>query len=148
MKKVFVIHGRDYENLSALQTVLTDDFGMQPVVLKELPDAGLSVIEKFEKAAADCCHAVVLLSPDDHSVSPEGDRVWQPRQNVVFELGWFCGKLGRNCITWLCKEGTHLPSDFNMVMTQKFTEHVTEDTLLNALERELRPHGVSRSPSS
>jgi len=104
MNKVFVIHGRDEENLKSLKTLLINEFGMHPVILKELPDIGLSVIEKFEKAAVECCHAIVLLTPDDNTESPEGVREWQPRQNVAFELGWFCGRHGRGKITWLCKK--------------------------------------------
>ncbi len=39
MREVFVIHGRDLDNLSALKTVLAEKFGTRPIVLKELPDA-------------------------------------------------------------------------------------------------------------
>lgn len=68
-------NGRDFEHLSALKIVLTDESGTHPVILTELRDSGLSLIDKFEKAAAECCHAVVLLSPDEYSRSPEGDHV-------------------------------------------------------------------------
>ena len=113
---------------------------MEPVVLKEIADAGRSVIEKFEEVASECCHAVVLLTPDDHSQVKNGEPPsWQPRMNVAFELGWFCAKSGRRGITWLCKEGTVLPSDFNMVITQKFNSKVSEDETEAALHRELSP---------
>lgn len=132
-----MIHGHDEVNLELLKEMLRNTFSLAPVVLKELPDAGLTVIEKFERAAEECCHAVVLLTPDDHTQSQEGKSSWQPRQNVAFELGWFCARLGRSGITWLCKEGTVLPSDFNMVMTQTFSVHVSEKKTVEAMNREL-----------
>jgi predicted nucleotide-binding protein len=59
--------------------------------------------------------AIVLLSPEDIGgaaapsvVDPQRHRA---RQNVVLELGWFVGKLGRSRVCALKKGEVELPSD-------------------------------------
>ena len=141
--KVFVIHGRDEENLQSLKTVLRERFGLIPVVMKEQPDGGLTLIEKFERLAEQCCFAVVLLTPDDHVlVDPEGEGTWQPRGNVLFELGWFCARLHRERILFLCRRGTHLPSDFSAVMQKVFIQSVDEPDVVGKMEMEFRSQNI------
>jgi predicted nucleotide-binding protein len=38
---------------------------------------------------------------------------FRARQNVVFEMGYFIGKLGRNKVALLYENGVELPSDIN-----------------------------------
>lgn len=149
MKKVFIIHGHDHRNLRELVEIIERDLGLETVVLHEEPSGGDTVIEKFERLARECCYAVVLLTPDDHvgprswwpmRRTPHG--VWQPRPNVVFELGWFCGRLGRDHVLFLCKNGTRLPSDFNHVMQTIFEESVMEPGVLEEMKREMIHAGV------
>jgi len=61
---------------------------------------------------------VVILSPDD-----VGGRVTDPqttkpraRQNVILELGFFCGVLGRASVLALRKGNVEIPSDFDGVV--------------------------------
>lgn len=144
-KKVFVIHGHDEENLERLKAVLQQRFGLRPVLLREEPDAGMTLIEKFELLAEQSCFAVVLLTPDDHiQMEPGGICEWQPRPNVLFELGWFCGRLGRPGVLFLCKEGTHLPSDFSAVMQKKFHVFVDEPSVVKQMAREFAHKGIIR----
>src|SRR5882672_12504549 len=95
LQRIFVVHGRDEEVRRALVAFLKD-LGKEPIVLTELPSGGRTVIEKFEHYAAGVDYAVVLLTPDDlgglRSAKPEQRA--RARQNVLFELGYFVGKLG------------------------------------------------------
>ena len=111
--------------------------------MKEQPDRGMTLIEKFERLAEQCCFAVMLLTPDDHVlVDPEGKGEWQPRGNVLFELGWFCGRLHRERILFLCRRGTHLPSDFSAVMQKVFIESVDEADVVGKMEVEFRSQKI------
>ena len=58
--------------------------------------------------------AIILLTPDDvGALSTSSDKLLpRARQNVVFELGYFIGKLGRNRVCVLHAEQIELPSDF------------------------------------
>jgi predicted nucleotide-binding protein len=67
---------------------------------------GRTVIEKFEQCA-DVGFAVVLLTPDD----PLTNGAMRARQNVILELGYFIGKLGRARVCALKKGHMEIPSD-------------------------------------
>jgi len=59
--------------------------------------------------------AVVLLTPDDigGSKSSDPDKLEaRARQNVILELGFFVGKLGRKHVCALYKGPLDLPSDY------------------------------------
>jgi predicted nucleotide-binding protein len=110
---VFVVHGHDEEMKRAIARTLSR-LGLQPLILHEQPNQGKTLIEKFERSA-DVQFAVILLSPDDlgyvKTVSSEHARA-RPRQNVILELGYFGGKLTRERVFALKREGDlELPND-------------------------------------
>jgi hypothetical protein len=94
---IFVVHGRDGEAKAQVQLFL-ERASLQSVVLHEQASGGRTINEQFEEHAGAAGFAVVLLTPDDvgdPTVSgPDASRP-RARQNVVLELGWFAGKLGR-----------------------------------------------------
>lgn len=91
--------------------------GLNPIILHEQANQGKTVIEKFEQHAA-VSYAIALLTPDDVGASNVGRERLQPRprQNVLFEFGYFIGKLGRGCVCGLVKEGVEIPSDYSGVL--------------------------------
>lgn len=116
--EIFVVHGRD---LGAKDTVarFLEQVKIKPVVLQELPDLGKTVIEKFEYYAGPSGFAIVLLTPDDTgALKGEGNSTKsRARQNVIFELGYFVGKLGRNRVRVLTKgEEVEILSDYSGVI--------------------------------
>lgn len=111
--RVFIVHGRDEEMKHHVARTLTQ-LHLVPVILHEQPNRGRTIIEKFVEEASDVGFAIVLFSPDDegHRIG-EAELVPRARQNVILELGFFFGKLGRGKIVVLYKdiEGFDLPSD-------------------------------------
>jgi predicted nucleotide-binding protein len=93
--KVFVVHGHDEAARLAVAGFL-QKIGLEAITLQDQPDQGLTIIEKFEAYAREVGFAVVLLTPDDvvGAVSASSP-MSRARQNVIFELGYFVGKLGR-----------------------------------------------------
>ena len=112
---VFVIHGHDEAAKSTVARFL-DRLDLEPVILAEQPSEGKTIIEKFE-SHADVGYAVALLTPDDVG-SRQGDDAIQPRarQNVVFELGYFIGRLGRQRVCALTKGQPEIPGDYSGVV--------------------------------
>ena len=111
---VFIVHGHDVANTLRLRTLLKERFDLHPTILSEEPGKGRTVIEKFEEEASKAAFAFALVTPDD-LVSIAGVQRSQARPNVVFELGWFCGRLGRERICILFREGTSIHSDLDGV---------------------------------
>lgn len=139
-ENVFVIHGRDEAKWRELKDVLKSEFRLNPIVLLEQPDDGCkTVIEKFEHYAQTCSYAIAVFTPDDE-VTADGDTYLQARPNVIYELGWFCGRLGRPGVMLLLKEGTSLFSDFGGIMQKRFTQHISEKVI--EIKRDLIAAGV------
>jgi len=119
-RKVFVVHGHDDGAREAVARFL-EKIDFTPIILHEQPNQGRTIIEKFE-AHADVGFAVVLLTPDDMGSPREGAQQPQPRarQNVVLELGYFIGKLGRDHVCAIKSGELEMPSDILGVVWTPF----------------------------
>ena len=124
-KNVFIVHGHDYNALSELENMLENDLGINPIILKDEYTYGGTIIEKFEDFGKDCAFAYVIFTADD-VVENKGRSHFQGRPNVLFELGWFCGRYGRDKVRILKQRDTVLPSDLNGLTTINFTKSLTE----------------------
>ena len=111
--KVFVVHGHDEAARESVARFL-ERIGIEAVILHEQATGGRTIVEKLEHYA-DVDFAVILLTPDDvGGVKTSSPDKLQPRarQNVVLELGFFVGKLGRRHVCALYKGSLELPSDY------------------------------------
>jgi hypothetical protein len=107
---IFVVHGHDHANMHYVVRVLQGSTGRDIVVLHEKPNAGRTILEKFEHHAMEAAYAVVLLTADDEGGLAGGVTHPRARQNVIFELGFFFGRLGRRRVAVLIEEGVEKPS--------------------------------------
>ena len=137
-KQVFVVHGRDHGTLAEVKQVLSQ-LGLEPVILQDLPNQGRTIIEKFEDYA-QVGFAVVICTPDDEGKLAQGGREPQPRvrQNVVFEWGYFIGKLRREKVCALIKGGVEIHSDYDGVL---YVEMGDNESWKVQLARELKGAG-------
>jgi predicted nucleotide-binding protein len=143
--KVFIVHGHDRAAKAELEHFLSE-IGLEPVVLDRHPDRGLTILEKFEKHAS-VGYAIVLLTPDD-AAQPADSGTGAPleyraRQNVIFELGFFLGKLDRDRVCCLFRKGVTLPSDILGLVYKEYREHIGE--VKWELVKELRAAGYKVS---
>ncbi len=116
-RKVFIVHGHDNEAKERVARFL-EKLGLEPIILHEKASSGRTIIEKFETYSGDIAFAVVLLTPDDvggAALSRENQKP-RARQNVILELGYFLGRLGRVRIFALYKGKLELPSDYQGVL--------------------------------
>jgi predicted nucleotide-binding protein len=113
--RAFIVHGHDEDALMQLKDYIQNTLKWQePVILRDQPSAGKTIIEKFEEYAWDADCVFVLLTPDDIAVTTgSNDDKRRSRQNVIFEMGFFCAALGRRSgrVLLLYKGTVELPSD-------------------------------------
>lgn len=143
--RVFIVHGHDEAAKTQLEALL-GEMGLEPVVLHRKPDEGLTILEKFEKYS-DVGFAFVLLTPDevaylaDAERQPDADRPKElrARPNVLFEFGFFVGRLGRANVCCLHRDGVTLPSDLHGLLYKPFSSSVEEAAW--GISKELKARG-------
>lgn len=120
VRKIFVVHGHDNEMKQTVARFL-ERLDFEAIILHEKASGGDTIIEKFERNS-DVSYAVVLLSPDDvGAASDKRDKLQaRARQNVVLELGYFIGKLGRSHVCTIVRGQIEAPSDFHGVVYVPF----------------------------
>lgn len=139
--KVFLVHGHGMAVLHETARFL-EKLDQDVIILREQPNQGKTIIEKFVEYS-EVGFAIVLLTPDDKggtfSTSFES-QLPRARQNVIFELGYFIGKLGRNRVCALYSPGVEIPSDYSGVL---FIELDDKGAWRLALAREMKAAGFN-----
>lgn len=137
--KVFIIHGHNEGTLRELNDILEKNFKIDPIILKEELDKGKTIIEKVEEYGRQCAFAFAIITPDD-IVENKKTKSLQARPNVLFELGWFCGRYGRDKVRILKQGNTVLPSDLGGIISFDFNERISE-VFLN-IKSDLESNGL------
>lgn len=94
-----------------LQLLLTRA-GVNNLVLHEQADRGRTIIDKLVQESVNSNYAIALLSPDDKLENG----ILRARQNVILEIGYFMGKLGKERVRILKKGDIDIPSDLQGVL--------------------------------
>jgi predicted nucleotide-binding protein len=121
---IFIVHGRDEAAKEAVARVISRA-GLNPVILHEQPNGGKTIIEKFEKHGSAAGFAVVIATPDDLGglAGATPDLKPRARQNVIGEMFWFAGRLGRDKVCALVKGDIEMPTDFAGVVYTPLDDH-------------------------
>jgi predicted nucleotide-binding protein len=129
-KKVFVIYGHDEQSRTQLDAMLRR-WGLEPVILDQLPSKGQTIIEKLEHYTEDVGFGVVLATPDDlgYPKAHEDQKAYRARQNVVLELGMLLVKLGRPKVAILLGNQVEMerPSDIQGLIYIPFKENLQKE---------------------
>lgn len=117
--RVFIVHGHD-DGVREAVARFVEALGLQPVILHEQANRGMTIPEKLA-ANANVGFAIVLLTPDDKGCA-RGEDGLKPRarQNVILELGYFVGLLGRDRVCAMLKAEVEIPSDMLGVAYTRF----------------------------
>jgi CheY-like chemotaxis protein len=117
--RAFIVHGHDEAALLQHKNYLQNTLHWpEPIVLREQPSCGRTVIEKFKDFSGKVDCVFVLLTPDDAMVLKGFEERRRSRQNVIFELGFFFAQFRRQSgrIIVLYKGPNELPSDIQGVV--------------------------------
>lgn len=112
---VFIIHGHDNELKTEVQLLLTRA-GVNNLVLHEQADKGRTIIDKLVEESFSSNYAIALLSPDD--ILENGSK--RSRQNVILEIGYFIGRLGKERVRLLKRGDIEIPSDLQGILYENY----------------------------
>lgn len=115
-REVFVVHGTDHGTRAMVARFL-EQLDLEPIILDEQANKGRTIHQKFRDHSG-VRYAVVLFTPDDIGAPADNSKLMapRPRQNVVYELGFFSAKLGDSNVCVLYSEGVEIPSDMSGVI--------------------------------
>jgi len=139
-RAVFLVHGHNEEVKQTVARFL-EKLGLEAIILHERPNEGKTLIEKIEKNS-NVGFAVVLLTPDDQggpALDPGKARP-RARQNVILELGYFIGRLGRSRVCPMLAEGVERPSDVHDLV---YVPYDAPGAWRLTLAREIRAAGIA-----
>ena len=109
--KFFIVHGHNNEKKLEIARFIETKLQKQAIILHEMASEGKTIIEKFEKHS-EVDFAVALWTADDlGKTKTEEDLKYRARENVVYETGYFAGKLGRGRVIVLRENNVAIPSD-------------------------------------
>ncbi|MGE0145215.1 MAG: TIR domain-containing protein [Planctomycetota bacterium] len=136
---VFILHGHNEAKWRELKEILLG-LGARPIVLGQTQGYGsLSWLDRFIREAERCEFAIAVFTEDDW-VKNSGKTYFQPRPNVLIELGFFISRLTLSNIMILVKGSVKLPSDIEGIVYTSFNENVSE--VRSQIEAELRAAGI------
>jgi len=128
--KVFVVYGHDTTARTQLETMIRR-WGLEPLILDQLPSKGQTIIEKLEEYTDDVGFGVVLATPDDegHRRGHPDEKIFRARQNVVLELGMLLKHLSRQRVAVLLKDQEKMerPSDIQGLIYIPFKDDLQRE---------------------
>tara|TARA_R110002049_G_scaffold9962_1_gene49626 strand:+ start:6032 stop:6814 length:783 start_codon:yes stop_codon:yes gene_type:complete len=142
--KIFIVHGHnDTMRETVARTV--EKLGLKSIILHEQANIGDTIIEKLTRNS-NVNFAIVLLSADDKGGlknDPLKSMKFRARQNVIFELGYFIGKLGRKRVIVLFEDikQFEIPSDYQGIVYIPYK--INSDDWKLKLSQELIESGYS-----
>ena len=136
----FIVHGHDEKAKKDVEDFVKIDLELKPIILHKEADEGRTIIEKLEMHS-NVGFAIVLFTPDDFGFPKNNPKEIEERarQNVIFELGYFTAKLGRNRVCILYKGNVEILSDFQGVLYKKMDE---ENLWKTELQKEIQKAGI------
>ena len=138
-RKVFIVHGHNDALLNQVARFL-EKLELVTVILFEQAGKNNTIIEKLERNA-DVSFAVILLTPDDLGKKATDEKLLpRARQNVIFELGYFIGRLNRVNVVALYDESVELPSDYRGI---EYIKIDAEGAWKMKLAKEIKESGIS-----
>ncbi len=114
--KGFIIHGHNNSLKLEVARFIDKQLKKEAIILHEKANKGKSVIDKFENYST-VDFAIALWTNDDLG-KPKANETLKPRarQNVIFETGFFIGKIGREKVIILHENDVEIPSDYSGVV--------------------------------
>lgn len=136
VSKVFVVHGHNNEKKEAVARLIEQQ-EIQAIILHEQANQGATIIEKIERNSDVGCAVCLFTADDIGQPKTASNGSARARQNVVFEAGFFMGKLGRDKVIIIADHDVEMPSDLQGIV------YTDSNSWRFDLLRELKTRGYS-----
>ena len=136
---IFVAHGKTKKPLEQLKKILAQ-FKIPYKVAVEEPNLGRPIGTKVREIMEACNCAILIFTADEEFQDLEGNTIWRPSENVVYELG-AAGFLYDKRIVILKEEGVQFPSNFEELGYISFSKDQLESKSIDVL-KELIGFGI------
>jgi predicted nucleotide-binding protein len=113
---ILLVHGRN-ETLKKPVLEFVEKLELKVSILHEQPNGARSIIERLGEFS-DINFVIFLFTSDDFAIPRDKPKEKQAHvsQNVIFEFGYFVGRLGPGKVCALYEEGLEIPSDYSGVV--------------------------------
>jgi predicted nucleotide-binding protein len=128
--RLLIIHGHSDDKLK-LKDYLQNTLDVpEPIIMGQRSIPGATLPEKFERLAESVHGCIAILTPDDMVLGgAPGTSESRARENVWIEVGWFWGRLGRDRLLLLRKQGRNkpnIPTDFSGMVYASYDQDPSE----------------------
>lgn len=108
---IFIAHGKNKKPLEQLKKIL-EQFRIPYKVAIDEPNLGRPISGKLREIMKSCNCAILIFTADEEFKDKNGNVIWRPSENVVYELG-ATGYLYDNRIVIMKEEAVSFPSNFS-----------------------------------
>lgn len=110
-KQIFVAHGKNTKPLEQLEKIL-NKFKVNYKVAVEEAHSGRPISTKVAELMKTSTSGIFIFTADEKTIDAEGNEIWRPSDNVVYELG-AASVLYGNKIVIFKESDVKFASDFN-----------------------------------
>ena len=136
---IFIAHGTNKKPLEQLKNIL-DQFKIPYKVATEGTDLGRPIGTRVREIMNSCNCAILIFTADEEFQDLEGNTIWHPSENVLYELG-AAGFLYDKRIVILKEEEVQFPSNFEELGYISFHKDQLETKSIDVL-KELIGFGI------
>jgi len=125
-KMIFIVHGHDDIRFKLAHWLTKNKLNC--FFLDDKTSQSMTIIQKLEHYSPKADFAIVLMTADDigKEKNYEGGVRPRARQNVMLELGYFIGKIGRNKVHVIAHENIEIPSDWSGVINSRISNGILD----------------------
>ena len=113
--RIFLAHGNSLLWMQVARFI-EKELGLDVIALEEQANRGRTIIEKLEDEIEDCDFAIIIMTAEDEQ--KEGEV--RARQNVVHEIGFCQGNLGRENVLVLRQNSVEEFSNISGIVYEPF----------------------------
>lgn len=132
VKPIFIGHGKKKGPLDKLMRVL-DQFKIPYKVAVYEPHLGRPIPKKVKDIMSQCGSAILIFTADEQYKDAEGNDVWRPSENVIYELGAASFAYEDGIVIFM-EEGLNFPTNFESIGHITFQEDAIEAKTMDLLK--------------